>query len=294
MRLRPLILVAALGLAAPDLSAQPSSGAAATPAQEAAQLVDRAVQAFGGPGAVDAVTALEVKGSGTRRVQADDLPVTTVTRYFFPDRYYQELILPMGTMKTVLAPDAAFIVAGEGALPLPDSERAAMKKLMQRNVVAVLKGRHQPGFQASVVGSDTVEGTAVKLVKITRDGDSIVLGIDPRTGQVRQTRWDSMGGLSATGTLVVSYSDYQTAGLISTFRYPFRAVATMDGKPAFSQVVEHVVVNPRLDEALFKQPPGHAMFPGVEDLPGKPGEGLTPPPTLLPRPSPSPTMKPRE
>ena len=288
-----LVLAGALALPA-GAAGQSVPGPA--PAVPADALLEKAVKAFGGAGAVDSITALELKGSGTRRVQADDLPVTTITRYFFPDRYYQELVLPMGTMKTVVGPQSAFIVAGEGSLPLPDAERKSMVKLMQRNLVAVLKARHQPGFQATVVGTDTVDGTAVQVVKVTRDGDSIQLAIDPRTGEVRQTRWESLGGLSAAGTLIVTYSDYEVAGLISTFRYPFRAVATMAGKPAFSQTLESVVVNPKLDEALFKEPPGHAMFPGVEDLPAKPLEGLTPPATLLPRPSPSPspTTSPRQ
>jgi hypothetical protein len=94
--------------------------------------------------------------------------------------------------------------------------------------------------------------------------------------------------------LTVTYSDYRAAGLISTFRYPFRAAATLAGKPAFSQTIDGVVVNPRLDEALFKAPAPHTMFPGADDAAAKPGEALSPPPTLLPRPSPSPTRKPGE
>jgi hypothetical protein len=287
----PVGLAVTLAMTTPPVQ---GAQAAAPAAPSAAQLIDKAVGAFGGAAAIDAVKSLELKSSGTRRIQADDLPVTVLTRYFFPDHYYQELALPMGVMKTVMSPQGAFIVAGEGSLPLPDAEKGSMKKLMQRNLVALLQSRRQPGFTASVTGSGTVEGTPVQLVNVTRDGDSILLAIDPRTGEVRQTRWENKGGLSAAGTLVVTYSDYQAAGLISTFRYPFRAVATLDGKPAFAQTLESVVVNPKLDPALFKEPAGHAMFPGLEDLPAaKQPEGLTPPPTLLPRPSPSPTSNPR-
>jgi hypothetical protein len=257
---------------------------------EAAALVAKAVQAFGGPGAIDSVKSLELKGSGRRRVQANDLPVTTLTRYFFPDRYYQELVLPMGVMKTVVGPKTAFIVAGEGALPLPDAERQSLLKLMRRNLISVLKSRNEPGFSAKVTGVDTVEGRPVKLVNVSRAGDTLLLAIDPASGEVRQTRWENTGGLSTAGTLVVTYSDYQPVGTISSLRYPFRAFATMAGQPAFSQTLDAVVVNPPLDEAAFKEPPPHTMFPGVEDLPKTgPSPALVPPPTLLPRPSPSPT-----
>src|SRR4029079_11961185 len=74
------------------------------PAHQGAALVAKAVEAFGGAAAVDSVSALEVRSSGTRHVQTDDLPVVTISRFFFPDRYYQELQMPMGTMKTVLGP----------------------------------------------------------------------------------------------------------------------------------------------------------------------------------------------
>src|SRR6266702_2099961 len=142
-----------------------------TPASGAA-LIAQAVEAYGGAAAVDAVTALELKGKGTRRVQEDDLPVTTLTRFYFPDRYYQELVLPMGTMKTVLSPSAAFLVAGEGSLPLPDAERQTLQKLVQRNVLAVLRARAEPGFTAALAGTDRVNGTAVQLVDVTRPGDA--------------------------------------------------------------------------------------------------------------------------
>lgn len=258
--------------------------------REGQALIEKAVAAFGGAPALDAVRGIELRTRGTRRIQAEDLPVTTLTRLHFPDRYYQELTLPMGTLKTVLGRDAAFIVAGEGSLPLPDGERQSILKLMRRNVLAVLQARREPGFQAAVVGTDTVERTPVKLVRVTRAGDSLTLGIDPTTGEVRQTRFESAGGATATGLLVVTYGDYRPVDPVLTLRYPVRAVGLMDGKPAFSQTVEGVIVNPRVDEALFKAPAGHTMFPGVEDLP------LTPPPTLLPRPSPapSPSVSPRE
>ncbi len=227
-----------------------------TPASGAA-LIAKAVEAFGGAAAVDAVTALELKGKGTRRVQEDDLTVTTLTRFYFPDRYYQELVLPMGTMKTVLSPSVAFLVAGEGSLPLPDAERQTLQKLVQRNV---------------------------QLVDVTRPGDALTLAIDPVTGQVLQSRFESIGGLAPRGLLVVTYSDYRKAGPIT---YPFSAVATLAGRPANSQVLESVVVNPRLDEALFLPPPPHAMFPGADD-PAPPATPSQAAPTPSPKPSPTP------
>jgi hypothetical protein len=272
--------VAALALLAGGAASTASSLPLPAQDADAASLLAKAVEAFGGATAVDAVTALEIKGTGTRRIAAEDLPVTTVTRYYFPDRYYQELVLPMGTMKTVLGPQGAYIVAGEGALPLPDSERASIRKLMQRNVLAVLRSRGEPGFKAEAAGTDTVDGTPVRLLKISRQADTLTLAVDPATGQVRQTRFDSGGGLTPTGTLVITYSDYRPAG---SLRYPFTAVAKMDGKPAFSQKVDSLVVNPKLDEALFQTPPPHAMFPGVEDLP-----------KASPSPAPSPTKNPKE
>jgi hypothetical protein len=288
----PAAALWAVAVAAGPVSAQTP----AAPAPAAGQLIAKAVQAFGGAAAVDAVKGIELRSRGTRRIQADDLPVTMVTRYYFPDRYYQELNLPMGTMKTVLGPQGAFIVAGEGSLPLPEGERKVIGQLVQRNIIAVLQSRHRPDFRAEVVGTDTVEGTPVQLVKVTRGGDVLTLAIDPASGEVRQTRFESGGGASPAGLLVVTLGDYQPVDTVMTLRYPTRASATMAGEPAFSQRVEGVLVNPRLDEAVFQAPPGHTMFPAVEDL------KLTPPSTLLPpssaspspRPSPSPTSSPRE
>jgi len=258
--------------------------------KQGAALIAKAVDAFGGAAAVDAVKALEMKGKGTRRIQQDDLPVTTLTRIYFPDRYYQELVLPMGTMKTVLSPSAAFLVAGEGSLPLPDAERQTLRKLLQRNLLAVLRARVEPGFTAAVTGKDTVNGTAVELVSVTRQSDALVLAIDPVTGRVLQSRFESGGGLAPTGQLVVTYSDYRKAGPIT---YPFSTVATMAGRPATSQTLETIAVNPPLDEALFAPPPPHAMFPGADD-PAPPPNAPPPgaPPAAAPAPEPKPTPTP--
>src|SRR5207247_4955272 len=135
---------------------------------------------------------------------------------------------------TVLSPSAAFLVAGEGSLPLPDAERQTLQKLVQRNVLAVLRARAEPGFTAALAGTDRVNGTAVQLVDVTRPGDALTLAIDPVTGQVLQSRFEGIGGLAPRGLLVVTYSDYRKAGPIT---YPFSAVATLAGRPANSQVL---------------------------------------------------------
>lgn len=252
-------------------------------------LLGKAVKALGGADAIDSVKGLELKGKGTRRVQGNDLEVTTVARYFFPDRSFQELVLPMGTMKTVVSPTAAFIVAGEGSLPLPEAERQSLLKLMNRNLVAVLQARGKPGFSTVPAGKGAVDGVAVELVTVNTGADTITLAIDPATGLILQSTSESGGGASAKGTLVVTYADYRRAGPIL---YPHKAVGTFAGQPAFASQLETVVVNPRLDEALFEPPPPHAMFPGAEEPPptGPPpqrGAPFTPV-----QPSPSPTPKP--
>jgi hypothetical protein len=262
------------------------AGVAAAMAQDAggvapkqtADPVEQAVKAMGGAAAIDSVKALELKGTGTRRVQGNDLAVTTTARYFFPDRSYQELVLPMGTMKTVVTPTEAFIVAGEGALPLPEGERQALLKLMNRNLVAVLQARRRPGFKAVVTGPGTVGGTAVQMVKLETGADTLTMAIDPATGRVLQTTSESGGGASPAGTLVVTYSDYRPAGPIV---YPYAATGTFAGQPAFTSKLDSVVVNPRLDEAVFQPPPPHTMFPGAEEAP-------LPPVPPAPSPTPSP------
>lgn len=257
-------------------------GPASPARQRGAELLEKAVTAFGGAAAVDAVTALELKSKGTRRVQGDDLEVTTVTRYFFPDRYHQELHLPMGVMKTVAGPKEAYIVAGEGALPLPDAERQALLKLVQRHPVALLRARREAGVTAEAGGTTTVNGTPAELVKVTRGGDTVTLAIDPATGQVLQSTYPNPGGLAPPGDVVVTFSDYRKAGSIV---YPHSSVGTIGGQPGFSAKIEVVVVNPALDEALFQQPAPHPMFPGEAEL-AKPSPKPSPTPTAQPTPAP--------
>lgn len=305
-RVLSILAVWALPLAAqsadkpkPKPAAAPPAAAAAAPATDGAALVAKAVLGFGGPAAIDGVSAIEVKSKGTRHIQGDDLPVTTISRFFFPDRYYQEIQMPMGVMKTVVGPKEAFLVAGEGSLPLPEGERVALMKLLQRNVIALLRARHEAGFTAVAKGTSTVDGRAVSLVDVTRNGDTVTLAVDDANGQVLRISYtQAPGGAVPAGEFVITYSDYKK-GPAGPLVYPFNAVATMAGQPAFSQRIESIVVNPKLDEALFQPPPPHTMFPGAEDLPlagpspslfGSPAPGIlgTPAPAPVPTPTPSP------
>ena len=66
----------------PRPSPSPSAPPTAQQRSQGTELIARALQAFGGAAAVDAVSSLEVRSKGTRAVQGSDLEVTTITRYF--------------------------------------------------------------------------------------------------------------------------------------------------------------------------------------------------------------------
>jgi hypothetical protein len=192
-------------------------------------------------------------------------------------------------MRTVVSSTEAFIVAGEGSLPLPDAERQSLLKLMNRNLVAVLQARSRAGFSAVPAGKATVDGVGAELVTVNTGADTITLAIDPASGQILQSTSESGGGASAKGTLVVTYADYRRAGPIV---YPHKATGTFAGQPAFTSQLDSVVVNPKLDEALFKPPQPHSMFPEEPPVTGPPPQRGAPFTPVRPSPSPSPTPKP--
>lgn len=256
--------------AAATLPATASARGADPAADEARALLDKAVAALGGAAAVDSVTALEVRSSGTRRMGLEqDMEVRTISKLVFPDRYRQEIESGYGNLAAVLGPAGGFLVMQGTALPLPEAELGALRSGLHRNLAALLQGRREA--EVRVLGREPLAGEGgVQVVLVTHrlEGEETTIGIDPASGEVRQLRFKAPLG-EATVDYVVSFSGYRA---FDRLRWPGRSVGTADGKPVFSTEVQALVVNPTLDEALFLPPP-----PPPEPAPAEPSASPAPP-----------------
>ena len=169
-------------------SAAPVAAAPATPGAEDAgrALISKAVDAMGGAAVVDGVKAYREETTVAATTPQGEIELQSTTLVAPPDRVRQELVTPMGAMTMTIAGASGTMQGGpQGSMPLPEAQRAQMLKQIQRSPIFLLQRRAQAGFKAVAAGEGKVGKTTVSLVRVDIDGDSMTLGIDPATGQLR-------------------------------------------------------------------------------------------------------------
>jgi hypothetical protein len=177
--------------------------------------------------------------------------------WLYPDRVRQDRSMTMMGKTTesssVFAPEGMWFVTGLGqAFPMSPAARPALQLEYGRHPVALLRARNDPGFKSFADGEDTIEGTAIRRVRIVHEGLDVRLNLD-RANRVHSVAFRERNAEGVYGDYVVLYSDYTPVdGLL----IPFSVRALFDGKPDPFQswTVESAAVNTSLDRALFAAP----------------------------------------
>ncbi len=217
-----------------------------------AALLARAVDAFGGAAKVDAVESSLQKASAALKTPQGEIEVKMSALMAFPDRLRQEVVLPFGTMTTVITPDDAFLLTPGGTQPVPDSRRADALRDMRRNPMVILKARKQPALVAAVVGQEEVGGKTLQTVQVEWMGDVTLLGVDPETGRILKVAYEGPHPMSgARGEIVQMLSDYRDAGGVTV---PFRVEASFNGEPFMTATTESVEINKPVAADAFARP----------------------------------------
>jgi zinc protease len=230
-----------------------AAAAAVTPEmiEKGKGLIAKAVEAYGGAAKVDALKSVEEKGSAVVNSPQGELEIQNTVLIALPDRIREELTLPMGTVLLVSTPTDSFMKTPQGTQPLPDSQKANMRKELVRTPLLLLRNRAKPEFKAAAVGSGKAGDTAVELVKVEFGGETVTLGIDPSTGRILSAAHRGMNPMGVPGDVFQTYSDFRS---VDGFMLPFKSAATMNGQPQMSSTLESIAVNVPVDETLFKQP----------------------------------------
>lgn len=222
-----------------------------------AQLLARAANAIAPPQIFDAMTSFVETVAQTQPRQQGTATVSTKTMWLYPDRVRQDRALTlMGkTMasSTVFAPDGMWFVTAQGqAYPMTAAGRAALELEYGRHPIALLHARHAPGFKSFADGAETIDGTAVRRVRIVHGGLDVRVNID-REDRVHSVSFRERNAEGVYGTYVVRYSDYKP---VNGVLVPFTVRALFDGQPDPFQswTVESAAVNTPLDRTLFAPP----------------------------------------
>jgi hypothetical protein len=233
----------------------PAPAAAASPeaAAKAKTLIGKAVDAFGGAAKVDALTSVQEKGTAVVKTPQGELEVKNSVTIALPDKLRQELVLPMGTVAMVLSPSASFLQTPGGAQPMPESEKASLKKEFVHSPLFLLRNRAAAEFKAAATGAGKAGDTPVEQVRVEFGGETLTLGIDPATGRVLTVSYRGQGPAGGPpGDVVQNFSDFRPVD--GGLTLPFKMIGTFNGEQAMTSTTDSITLNAPIDAALFQQP----------------------------------------
>lgn len=238
----------------PPSSAPAAPAAGVAPAASAAgtALIEKAVAAMGGAAVVDGVKAYREESTAVVTTPQGEIELQAALLVGGRDLVRQEMATPMGTMTMKIAGATGVVDAGpRGSQPLPETQRVQVLRQVQRSPLFLLQRRAEPGFTATAAGEGKVGDTAVTLVRVEAGGDTMTLGIDPTTGQIRSVLARGTGPTGAPAEVLTEYADYQPeAGLA----VPRSRTSSIAGTTAQKVIVKKVEVNPSIPTDAFAVP----------------------------------------
>jgi zinc protease len=163
----------------------------------------------------------------------------------YPASMRQEMALPMGTVTTVVAPGAAFVITPMGTQDLPASRRDATLQDMKTDFFHIL--RHvNSNYRLAADGTEKIGDVEARVLRISPEGGVVTWYIDPASGRLLRTVRNTQAGETTT-----DYSEWKQFGGL---QLPTFATITRGGERSGEARVSAVELNPTLDASVFVRP----------------------------------------
>ena len=229
-----------------EVPAPPKSPPTAEMVKRGRELIAKAVESLGGESKLDHLVSFQRKD-----VRGNEVRNTLLLA--FPDSLRQETVRPTFTLVSVVTPAESFFLVNNAANAMPETNRAAIYKELNHELIVLFRSRTRSEFKASVAGNDKVGEVAVERVAVELADFTTTLAIDPATGRVLNQTYHGRGPGGVLGDIAISYSDFRSVEGLSL---PFKMTATFDGQPfpALSATIETITINGQIDPATFKKP----------------------------------------
>jgi hypothetical protein len=222
-------------------------------------LIEKAIQAQGGPDKVAKLRAMRIKAEGTMELVPGQpaTPFTIEDVWHMPDKYRTSATMTLMGMKVtqtqVLDGDKGWAAFNGRAMDLPKEAAAEMREQKYAEDLDRLGFLKDTGKELSVVEDARVNGKPAAGVRIKSKGHrDVTLYFDKDSGLlVKRTHpiLDPMSGKEATQEVV--FGDYaDSAGV----KYPKALTAFRDGKKVIEVKVTEVEFLDKVDPKLFAKP----------------------------------------
>src|SRR5262245_20262236 len=227
-----------------------SNVAAATPAglKKGQALIEQAVAAMGGAQLVDGLSSYQEKDATSPQVDF-------VYMLAFPNQirkesrfgdYRDAAVINLSTGETMF-------IARQDSQPLTAQSQHALLQEISRKPLVILRARKQDDFKAAALGSGQAGETPIEQVSIEYSGVAVRLGIEPKTGRILSVAYTGRGPSGGFGEVVQSFSDFRA---VDGLTLPFKVTSSFNGQPfpRLTFTVDSIVINSKLDPALFAKP----------------------------------------
>lgn len=207
-------------------------------------LIDGAVVAHGGARQLDRLTNVQ------SRLEASTH--TDTLTLVFPAIYHRELNYP-GSFHGIDAVigGSGFRTSNRTAWEMEADVVRAMVREYAHDALVILKSRGRRDFVAAHGGRGKLGDLEVEWVRVSFDGATTTLGLDPATGRLLAVTYRGRPGPGPFGKLEVTYSDFREVdGLV----LPFTRTATWSGRPLPARTWTTIRTNLTLPGSMFVKP----------------------------------------
>lgn len=217
------------------------------------ELLELAVNAAGGAARIDGVnsyrqTIEKIEESGGKKYNtANSLTIA------FPDRFRIDESWGDSSWGEAVSKDRGFFLGNDDRGSLCPEQVRAVKRIVNRNPLVILKARNQPGFFAAAQGEGKVGDAKVERVVVAFDGTTTTLGIDPATGRILSITHPGRGPRLTLGIMDKSISESKTIDGV-TLPWTWRVSFDGDVGAAVDVALTRLEINPALADGVFMQP----------------------------------------
>ena len=201
---------------------------------------------MGGKAMIDGIKAIRVTSTRNMVTPQGEMQAEQSTLVQYPLSIRQEMKLPMGTMTSVITPEAAFVVTPMGTQDLPSSQRDAAAADIRSDVIHILKNADDPKYVFSAGGTEKVGDVTGRILDISPGGGSVRWVVDPATGRILRSTRTTAGPQG--GEIVTDYTEWTTFGPITMAT---SATQKRGGNPSGSFKITNVEVNPAVEADAF-------------------------------------------
>jgi zinc protease len=241
--------VATLDITIPAGTAGKKPAATASNAEGRA-LLAKVIAGLGGEGRVRTVKSIRQKASLVVKGPQGEVTIEREQLVVFPDRSWEKAATPMGEISVVVTPASAFIKGPMGTRDFPASQKENLLGDLKRAPLSIAQHGDDPKFSYSGGGSAKVGEVETNILNVNADGAEVRWFIDPQSGRILRSSWQSMG-MGGPGEIVVDYADWKSVGGISL---PSKETRTRNGAKEASIEVKEFEINPAVDPKLFERP----------------------------------------